>query len=80
MKIAITLALGGSLALGLLVGLYNAPADPFRANFEAATGVHPDSFMAAGKDCENANHEKCRIYGGWAPRSQFADPATESGQ
>lgn len=43
----------------------------FRTDFEAVSGVNWYNFNAAAADCEEAFKEKCKIYGGFAPLSQF---------
>lgn len=59
--------------LGTIVGAGSPQPDDFRQVFEERTGINPDSFLAAGSDCENFHKEPCRLYGGWAPKSRFAD-------
>ena len=43
----------------------------FRTNFEAISGVNWHSFNAAHDDCVVAWQEQCKIFGGFAPLSQF---------
>ena len=70
MKIVIALLIG--IALGATAGLLYSDYE-FRKDFEALTAINWYSFNAAHADCEKHWNEKCRIYGGFAPKSQFMD-------
>ena len=43
----------------------------YRTHFEAISGVNWYSFEAAHDDCVANHQEKCKIFGGFAPESQF---------
>jgi hypothetical protein len=61
--LAVAAATGGSL-----MGSYLN-----QMQFEKTMGIAWVSFHAAKADCENATKEPCRLYGGFAPESAFAD-------
>lgn len=58
------------LIVGVGVGAFSTDYK-LRTDFEAVTGVNWYSFNAAAADCEKAFEEKCKIFGGFAPLSQF---------
>lgn len=59
-----------ALVLGTAIGAV-ATDYKFRTDFEAISGVNWYSFNAAHDDCTVAWKEECKIYGGFAPKSQF---------
>lgn len=57
-------------AVGVAIGVL-ATDYKFRTDFEAISGVNWYSFNAAHDDCTVAWKEECKIFGGFAPLSQF---------
>lgn len=54
------------MATGVAGGTYITMAD-----FEAMSGVSWVDFTEGSDNCESEAQEPCRIYGGFAPSSQF---------
>jgi hypothetical protein len=67
MKYAIWFTL---LLVGMGVGVVSTDYY-FRTTFEAVSGVNWYSFNAAHDDCAKTWEENCKIFGGFAPLSQF---------
>lgn len=59
-----------SLVLGVAFGAAATDYN-FRTTFEEISGVNWYSFNAAHDDCTVAWKEQCKIFGGFAPLSQF---------
>jgi len=73
MKAMVIIAL---LLLGFTVGsslMKYAAEKKFEMDFKELTNIDWVSFKAARADCMNKTKEPCRIYGGFAPKSAFAD-------
>jgi hypothetical protein len=58
------------LGLGLGIGVLGTDYK-FRMDFETVSGVNWYSFNAAHDDCVAQWGEQCKIFGGFAPLSQF---------